>query len=61
MRLRDLLRQPNPVKWRPHSRQKSYGSRFAVSALIGTLYDGRMDATGSFRNGRSVTLNWHKS
>jgi hypothetical protein len=37
------------------------GSRFAVSDLIETLHDGRIDATGSFRDGRSVTLNWHRN
>jgi class 3 adenylate cyclase len=42
-----------------HSKRAD-GSRFAVSDLIGTLRDGQLDATGSFRNGRSVTLNWRK-
>jgi len=29
--------------------------------LAGTLRDGRLDASGSFRNGRTATLNWRKS
>jgi DNA-binding winged helix-turn-helix (wHTH) protein len=28
--------------------------------LIGTFRDGRIDAMGAFRNGRQITLNWHK-
>ena len=40
--------------------KRADGSRFAVIDLVGKLRDGRIDATGSFRNGRSVTLNWHK-
>jgi len=43
-----------------HSKRAD-GSRFAVSDLVGTVRDGRIDATGSFRNGRSVTLNWRKN
>jgi hypothetical protein len=41
--------------------ERSDGSRFAVIALMGTLRDGRIDATGGFPNGRSVTLNWLKN
>jgi class 3 adenylate cyclase len=37
------------------------GSSFAVSDLIGTARDGRIDAKGSFRDGRGVTLNWSKN
>ncbi len=40
--------------------KRADGSRFAVIDLVGKLRDGRIDATGSFRNGRSVTLNWRK-
>jgi class 3 adenylate cyclase len=40
--------------------KRADGSRFAVIDLVGKLQDGRIDATGSFRNGRSVTLNWRK-
>jgi hypothetical protein len=27
---------------------------------MGTLQSGRLDATGTFRMGRTATLNWHK-
>jgi len=37
------------------------GTRTAAIDLAGTLKDGRLDATGSFRNGRTATLNWRKS
>lgn len=40
--------------------KRADGSRLAVIDLVGKLRDGRIDATGSFRNGRSVTLNWRK-
>jgi class 3 adenylate cyclase len=40
--------------------KRADGSHFAVIDLVGKLRDGRIDATGSFRNGRSVTLNWRK-
>ncbi len=40
--------------------QRTDGSRFAVIDLIGTLRDGRIDASGGFRNGRHVTINWLK-
>ena len=42
-----------------HSKRAD-GSSFAVSDLIGTVRDGRIDAKGSFRDGRGVTLNWSK-
>jgi class 3 adenylate cyclase/predicted transcriptional regulator len=41
--------------------QRSDGSRLAVMDLAGTLQDGRIDAKGSFLNGRSVTLDWRKN
>ncbi len=37
------------------------GRRFAVIDMIGTLRDQRIDATGGFRNGRRVTLDWRKN
>ncbi len=37
------------------------GRRFAVIDMIGTLRDQRIDATGAFRNGRRVTLDWRKN
>jgi adenylate cyclase len=43
-----------------HSKRAD-GSRFAVNDMIGKLRDGTIDATGNFRNGRTVTLNWHKN
>jgi class 3 adenylate cyclase len=41
--------------------QRSDGSRLAVIDLAGTLQDGRIDAKGSFLNGRSVTLDWRRN
>ena len=41
--------------------ERADGSRLAVMDLAGTLQNGRIDARGSFRNGRSVTLNWRKN
>jgi hypothetical protein len=43
-----------------HSKRAD-GSSFAVSDLIGTVHDGRIDAKGSFHDGRGVTLNWSKN
>jgi adenylate cyclase len=37
------------------------GARPARADLTGTLRDGRLEATGKFRNGRPVTLNWRKN
>jgi len=37
------------------------GSSFAVSDLIGTVHAGRIDAKGTFHDGRGVTLNWSKN
>jgi hypothetical protein len=36
------------------------GARLARIDLSGTLRDGRLEATGRFRNGRAVTLDWRK-
>jgi class 3 adenylate cyclase/cbb3-type cytochrome oxidase subunit 3 len=41
--------------------EKPDGTRISAIDLAGTLKDGRLDATGSFRNGRTATLNWRKS
>jgi class 3 adenylate cyclase/cbb3-type cytochrome oxidase subunit 3 len=41
--------------------EKPDGTRTVAVDLAGTLKDGRLDATGSFRNGRTATLNWRKS
>jgi len=54
------ISQSGEVAIHMHSKRAD-GSRFAVSDLSGTLHDGRIDATGSFRNGRSVSLNWRKN
>jgi class 3 adenylate cyclase len=53
------ISQSGEVAIHMHSKRAD-GSRFAVSDLIGTLRDGRIDATGRFRDGRSITLNWRK-
>jgi class 3 adenylate cyclase len=42
-----------------HSENAS-GARLAVIDLSGTVRDGRLDATGSFRNGRTASMNWRK-
>src|SRR5712691_4295570 len=41
--------------------EKPDGTRTAAIDLAGTLKDGRLDATGAFRNGRTAMLNWRKS
>jgi class 3 adenylate cyclase len=41
--------------------EKPDGTRTAAIDLAGTLKNGRLDATGSFRNGRTASLNWRKS
>ena len=41
--------------------EKSDGSRLAVGDLVGTLREGRIDAAGSFMNGRTITLNWNRN
>jgi hypothetical protein len=40
--------------------ERTDGSHLAVIDLAGTLQNGRIDAKGSFRGGRGVTLNWQK-
>jgi class 3 adenylate cyclase len=37
------------------------GSRLATIDLTGTVHDGAIDASGSFRKGRPATLNWRKN
>ncbi len=37
------------------------GSHFAVMDLAGALRDGRIEAKGGFRSGRSVTLDWRRN
>ncbi|MBV9522908.1 MAG: hypothetical protein JO010_08945, partial [Alphaproteobacteria bacterium] len=36
------------------------GARLVTIDLKGLLRDGRLDATGRFRNGRTAQLNWHR-
>ena len=48
------------VKIRMHA-ERADGSPLAVANLNGTLRDGKLDATGGFPNGRTVSLNWRKN
>jgi hypothetical protein len=48
------------VKIHIHS-EKPDGTRTNAIDLAGTLKNGRLDATGNFRNGRTATLDWRKS
>jgi class 3 adenylate cyclase len=48
------------VKIEMHS-EKADGSRLVTIDLTGTFHDQLLDATGTFRRGRSATLNWHRS
>jgi len=41
--------------------EKSDGTRISAIDLAGTLKDGRLDATGSFRNGRTASINWRRA
>jgi hypothetical protein len=41
--------------------ERADGSRFAIIDLVGKLRDERIEASGGFRNGRSVTLDWRKN
>jgi hypothetical protein len=41
--------------------QRTDGSHFGVADLVGTLQEGRIDASGDFLNGRHVTLNWRRN
>ena len=41
--------------------RKPDGSPMATANLTGKLADGRLDATGTFLNGRSIQLNWRKN
>jgi class 3 adenylate cyclase len=41
--------------------ERGEGTRLAVGDLVGTLRDGRLNAAGSFMNGRSITLNWQRN
>ena len=41
--------------------EKPDGTRSPVVDLAGRLKNGRLDAAGIFRNGRTATLDWRKS
>jgi class 3 adenylate cyclase len=41
--------------------EKANGSRVATANLTGSLRDGKLDATGTFLNGRTASLNWRKN
>ena len=43
------------------SAEQSDGSRTPFLDLDGQLEDGRLDAVGSFADGRTATLNWRKA
>ncbi len=40
--------------------ERADGSRGPIADMFGKMRDGHIDATGSFLNGRNVTLNWSK-
>jgi hypothetical protein len=41
--------------------ERADGTHFAVIDLAGSLRDGRIEAKGAFRSGRSATLDWRKN
>jgi class 3 adenylate cyclase len=59
MYLQGEIKRSGQVAIHMHS-QRADGSRFAVGDLAGTIHDGKIDAAGVFRGGRSVTLTWQK-
>ncbi len=40
--------------------QNTEGGRTLTADLAGTLQDGKLDASGAFRSGRTATINWHR-
>jgi adenylate cyclase len=40
--------------------QNSEGGRLATADLTGTLQDGKLDAAGTFRGGRTATITWRR-
>jgi class 3 adenylate cyclase len=40
--------------------QNTEGGRSLTADLSGTLQDGKLDATGTFRSGRTATINWRR-
>lgn len=41
--------------------KRANGARFAAADLLGALRNRQIEASGGFRNGRQVTLDWHKN
>jgi hypothetical protein len=41
--------------------RKSDGNPMTAGNLTGKIVDGRLDATGTFLNGRPIQLNWRKN
>jgi adenylate cyclase len=58
--LRGEIRRSGDIAIHMHTRGAD-GSRFAVSDLVGTFRDGKIDAAGVLRGGRSVSLTWQKN
>ena len=58
--LQGEIRRSGDVAIHMHTRRAD-GARFAVSDLVGTFRDGKIDAAGVFRGGRSVSLTWQKN
>jgi class 3 adenylate cyclase len=58
--LQGEIRRSGHVTIHMHT-QHADGSRFAVSDLVGTFRDGKIDAAGVFGSGRNVTLTWQKN
>jgi class 3 adenylate cyclase len=60
MILSGVVAASGAVQIEMHSETAEGGRRLSAD-LTGTLQDGRLNATGSFRNGRTVSLDWHRS
>jgi hypothetical protein len=60
MHLEGEVLRSGVVSIRMHTDDAS-GARRATINLTGTLRDGKIDATGAFRNGRSASLTWSKN
>ncbi|HEV2552113.1 MAG TPA: adenylate/guanylate cyclase domain-containing protein [Stellaceae bacterium] len=41
--------------------ENAEGMRLTTVDLVGSVHNGRLEATGTFRNGRSANLNWHRN
>jgi class 3 adenylate cyclase len=60
MYVRGEIRTSGDIAIRLRARRAD-GSRFDASDLVGTVRDGRINAAGVFRSGRSVNLTWQKN